>query len=433
MIDILERWNRWGTATLKGGIEREVTAQLSPFLQSPEVLALIGARRAGKTTVLFQIMDLLEAMGIPKEAMLHINLEEPALSPELSIELLEKIYRLYREEIYPEGRAYIFLDEIQNIPNWERWIRARNDTEDIKFFITGSSSQLMSREMSTVLTGRHISFQVAPLNFKEFLRFQNISLPSSQRSLASSAPLKKALSQFLKWGGFPEVVLAKDEERKRLLLKQYFDDILFKDIALRHAVRDTFALRNLAVYLLTQTGSLVSYQRIAKVFEVSLDLAHSYCQYLQEAFLVDWLPYYSQKAAERQRNPNKVYAIDLGLRNIVSLSASADEGHIIETAVYHALRQTDHDGIFYWKKENEVDFVIRQGVDITRVIQVTTDIEEQAHTLEREQKALVEIEQYFSEAEQSLIVGKMPKERDLKNKKIELISLLSFLLNKKRR
>lgn len=409
MIEILRHWNRWGDAELKGGIERDITPSLTPFLQTPEIIAFIGPRRAGKTTILFQIMDVLEKIGVPQEAMLHVNLEEPALSPELSIALLDDIYQNYREEIYPKGKAYIFLDEIQNIPSWERWVRARNESENIKFFITGSSSQLMSRELGTVLTGRHLSFRIFPLNFQEFLKFNSIALPNPQLKKTSASPtLQHALNHYLKWGGFPEVVLATDERRKELLLKQYFDDVLFKDVAMRHRIRDTFALRNLAVYLLTHSGSLVSFQRLAKIFEVSLDLAQSYCQHLQEAFLVDFLPFYSRKAAERQRNPHKIYAIDLGLRNIVQLSASTDEGHLLETAVYHQLLQQSHDGIFYWKGKYEIDFVVRQGLQIKSLIQVSTHLDS-VDVIKRELQALEEAGQFFPQAQKILIVKKIPK------------------------
>jgi predicted AAA+ superfamily ATPase len=408
MLDILTRWNRWGSARLSSGIVRDMTGQIMPFLQSPEIVTLIGPRRAGKTTVLFQIMDILEKAGIPQEAMLHVNLEEPALSPELGLELLDRIYNAYREEIYPQGKAYVFLDEIQNISHWERWIRARNETENIKFFITGSSSQLMSKELGTVLTGRHVSFHVFPLTFSEFLRFKSIPLPKKLTKTTSSPLLQNALTIYLRWGGFPEIALANDDRRKEVLLKQYFDDILFKDVAMRHSIRETFALRNIAVYLLTHTGSLVSFQRLSKIFEVSLDLARSYCQYLQEAFIVDLVPFYSNKAAERQRHPNKVYAIDLGLRNIVSLTQSLDKGHLMETAVYHALQQQVNDGIFYWKRQYEVDFLVRKGISIKNIVQVASDGNHD-NVAEREFRALEEAGEFFPKANQLIIFEKMPK------------------------
>ncbi len=132
MLEILTQWNRWGTAQLKSGYPRDITSDIAPFINTNEVIALIGLRRAGKTTVLYQIMDLLESKGIPVNSMLHMNFEEPAIAPRLNLEALDQIYRTYREEIFPIGKAYLFFDEIQNVPHWEKWVRARNESENIK-------------------------------------------------------------------------------------------------------------------------------------------------------------------------------------------------------------------------------------------------------------------------------------------------------------
>ncbi len=145
-----------------------------------EILALIGPRQAGKSTVLYQLMGQLLADGVTPAPILHINFEELELSPYLKLELLDKIYDLYRARIHPKGKAYIFLDEIQNVPQWERWVRARNDTENVKIFITGSSSALMSQELAAVLTGRNLTFRICPLSFREVLEIKN---PTAKRFL----------------------------------------------------------------------------------------------------------------------------------------------------------------------------------------------------------------------------------------------------------
>jgi len=392
---------------------------------------LVGPRRAGKTTVLFQVMDALKITGVKPEAMLHVNFEEPAFSPKLGIALLEEIYNSYRENIFPEGKAYLFLDEIQNIDQWEHWVRARNDTENIKIFITGSSSRLMSGELGTLLAGRHLSFKVFPLSFKEFLRFEGIALPNQILSVSEKPKIHHALNKYLKWGGFPEVVLAEEDYRRELLLRQYFDDILFKDVAMRHHIRDVASLRNLAVHLLTQTGSLISAQRIAKLFGVSLDLAKAYCSYLQEAFLIGFVPYYSQKVAERNRNPQKVYAVDLGLRQVASLAHSADRGHIIETAVYHVLMQKMNDGIFYWKQEQEIDFAVRKGNSIQTLVQVFNG---STHTLEEAPRELSAFEftmEKFLKAEKIIVASNDVYQSLYKNnKEIKIWPLWDYLIDR---
>ncbi len=428
MIEILSRWNRWGSADLSAVIARDITAELLPFLNSPEAVTLIGPRRAGKTTVMFQVMDILEQAGVKREAMLHVNLEEPAISPQLNPDLLDQIYNTYREEVFPQGKAYLFLDEIQNVPGWERWVRARNESENIKLFITGSSSQLMSRELATLLTGRHVSFKVFPLSFNEFLRFKAVKIPKIMKISAPPA-IQHALNAYLRWGGFPEVVLATDERRKELLLKQYFDDILFKDVAMRHPVRDVITLRNLGVHLLTQTGNLISLQRIAKIFGVSLDLAKAYCQYLQEAFVIDFVPFYSRKTAERVRHPQKVHVIDLGLRHAVSLSDSEDKGHIIETAVYQELLRRPNDGIFYWKRNTEMDLMVRRGNQIRSLLQIVYEGIDRLEIQQRELQVFNEAKEVFANAQKYIIVGKLPKTGFEIDLDVEMLPLWYFLLH----
>ncbi len=413
LLRILTRWNRWGTAELVSGVRRRMTGELAPFLDTPEVVALVGPRRAGKTTVLFQLMDDLEAAGVPTEAILHVNLEEQALMSVMTPELLERLYETFRVEVFPEGRAYLFLDEVQQAPGWERWVRSRNETEDVKIFVTGSSAKLMSPELATLLTGRHVSFRVPPLEFREYLDFLGIELPDNPHLAGTPPRIQHALHAYLRWGGFPEVALASDERRKEVLLKQYFDDALFKDVALRHRIRDLAVLRNLAVYLLGQTGSLVSAKRLARIFSVSSKLAQTYCGYLEEAFLVTFIPFYTLKTAERLRRPQKVYAVDSGLRNAVCLTGSPDRGKLMETAVHGALERTDHDGLFYWKDEYEVDFAVRRGLSIRSLIQVVSEGLENDKVRTRELRSLERARSVFPQAERFLVAGSIPEKSSI--------------------
>ena len=160
LLDSLMRWNLWGTWELQSGYKRAIVDEICQYMDTEESIALIGSRRAGKSTILYQIIARLLQKGIDPKAILHINFEEPGFSPYLNPKLLDQLYDLYRSKIYPKGKAYIFLDEIQNVPEWERWVRARNDTENIKIFITGSSSALLSGELATVLTGRNFRFDI---------------------------------------------------------------------------------------------------------------------------------------------------------------------------------------------------------------------------------------------------------------------------------
>lgn len=429
-VDILIRWNRWGTNPLDSGRLRQITPMIIPFLHSEDIVTLSGLRRVGKSTILYQLMDALTAEGIESKAMLHINFEEPALAPYLTLNLLDTLYDVYRATVYPQGKVYLFLDEIQNIPGWERWVRARNETEDIKIFITGSSSKLMSAELATLLTGRYVNFDVYPLNLAELLDFFAVKIPSKPWPFAAPAPVAHAINFYSTWGSLPKIVLADSDARKEKLLTQYFDDVLLKDIAMRHSIRDLQTLRALAVHLLTQSGSLTSFNRLGNLFNVSTVLASSYCHYIQEGFLIDLVPFFSLKASERQRNPHKVYATDLGIRNQVSLSLSPDIGKSLESLVFRALKQQHHDGIFYWKNHGEIDFILRRKNVITTLIQVMAEGLDDPKVIAREINALQEGLKVFPKATPIIVVGQSALPMTLPIvKPIQIVPLWQFLLN----
>lgn len=410
MIDILHKWNRWGTSALPSGIKRLITERIIPYIHTPEVIVLVGPRRSGKSTILYQLMDALEAEGISKQAMLHVNFEEPKLISSLNLNGLDDLYDSYREHVFPEGKAFLFLDEIQNVPQWERWIRARSQTEDVKIFITGSSAKLMSREIATLLTGRHLSFEVSPLNFAEYLTFKNIPLPRHRLPVTAPPIIRQALNDYQQWGGFPAVTLAETVEYKQNLLSTYFDDILYKDIVLRHSIRDSILLRNVAVHLLTQTGNLLSFQRIATIFQISTDTATHYCHCLQESFMTELLPFFSLKAAIRQRHPQKVYALDLGLRGVVSLAHSPDNGRLSESLIYQSLRRRFGDNLFYWKGKQEIDFVVREGNTIAQIWQVVADKLDDPEVAKREVGAIEEAKKNFPHAASFIVAKSLPKD-----------------------
>lgn len=426
LLESLSRRSPWGRALLPAGYRREISAKLIPYLHSKDIVALIGPRRAGKTTVLFQTMQSLEQGGVPAAALLHVNFEEPAFAPELGTDLLDQIYRLFRVEIWPQGRAYLFLDEIQLVPGWERWVRTRNETEEVKIFVTGSSATLMSRELATSLTGRHVTLDVHPLSFAELLAFRGIAIPERPKLAGTPPEIENALLSYLRWGGFPEIVLAEDEERKAMLLKQYFDDVLFKDIALRHQVRDVQMLRSLAVHLLTQTASLVSLKRLAGIFEVSLDLVRTYCSYLEESFLVSFAELYSLKTAERLRHPRKVHAVDTGLRNMVAMIGAPDRGRLAESVVFQSLARRPNDGLYYWQGDGEIDIAVRRGNQVHELIQVAYEMQD-PDTRRREFAALESARRAWPQARARLVVSRAAEIEDAPEG-LEIVPLWRLLL-----
>lgn len=368
--EILLSYNRfWSTGTIEAGIERDILNKCLSQLESKEVIVLKGVRRCGKSTLMAQVIGHLLARGINPTQILRVNLEEPLFSTEYSIELLEQIYRTYRERVNPAGKCWLFMDEVQNIAGWESWVRGRSETEEIKIFVTGSSSQMLSREIGTKLTGRHISFEVFPLSFAEFLRFNDLSVGTELDYLTKKATVRNLFMDYMKYGGFPEVVLKQTTEDKELLLKSYFEDLLYRDIVTRHEIRDVANLRNLAVYLLTNVAKLTSVNKLKNNFTISQDKTENYVSAIMESYLLFQLQKFSFSLKSSLRAGFKPYAIDTGLRNRVAFSFSEDAGRLAESAVYCHLKRK-HEEVYFHANGSETDFVVKEGMKVTRHIQV---------------------------------------------------------------
>ncbi|MEW6219751.1 MAG: ATP-binding protein [Thermodesulfobacteriota bacterium] len=370
LLEILASHNQfWTAGRIDAGVERAALARCLEQIETKEVVVLKGIRRCGKSTLLAQILAALLARGIAPRQLLRLNLEEPLLVTAASIELLERIYRTWRERVCPTGRGYIFLDEVQNIPGWEHWVRGRSETEDIKVFVTGSSAQLLSREIGTKLTGRHISFEIFPLSFAEHLRFHGIVVDGELDYCSRKAMIRHLFHTYLQYGGFPEVVLQETDAARQLLLKHYFDDILYRDIVSRHEIRDVSSLRHLAVFLLTNNAKLTSVNKLRSNFSISQDKTENYLSAILESYLLFRLQRFSWSLKTVQRAGFKTYAIDTGLRNRVAFSFSQDLGRLVENVVHNHLR-TCHEEIFFHSDGHETDFVVKEGLRLTSRIQV---------------------------------------------------------------
>lgn len=370
LYEILSSYNRyWSTGNIDAGIKRDILPVCLGQLNSKEVVVLKGVRRCGKSTLMAQIIKELLDQNVHPTAILRVNLEEPLFSSEYSVELLEQIYRTYRERLQPEGKCWLFMDEVQNVPGWESWVRGRSDTEDIKIFVTGSSSQMLSREIGTKLTGRNVSFEVFPLSFQEFLRFNDITVETEIDFVARKATVRKFFNDYLKYGGFPEVVLKESNDDKELLLKNYFEDLLYRDIVTRYEIRDVSNLRNLAVYLLTNVAKLTSITKLKNNFTISQDKTENYVSAIMESYLLFQLHMFSYSLKSSMRAGFKPYAIDTGLRNRIAFAFSEDMGWLVENVVYCHLKR-NHEEVYYHSNSTDTDFVVKEGLRITKRIQV---------------------------------------------------------------
>jgi predicted AAA+ superfamily ATPase len=287
--------------------------ELLPKLKLPNNFALIitGIRRCGKSTLLFQLLREKFSNAF------YLHFEDPRLAG-----FENDDFNRLSNEIVKRNPSVLFFDEIQLLENWELFVRHKLD-EGYKVVITGSNATLLSKELGTKLTGRHLSVELFPFSYTEFLGFRKLK------------DTEKSVLEYLRKGGFPEYL----KTENGFVLNQLLEDILYRDIAVRYAVRDVKSLKQLAVYLLSNIAKPVSASNLTKLFAIkSVSALLDYFGFLENAYIVQFLPMFSYSLKKQIRNPRKVYSIDLGLFTENSIVFSDENGRRIENAVYLHLR-----------------------------------------------------------------------------------------------
>lgn len=363
-----------------------------------KALAVIGMRRAGKTYFLWQCLRDRLAAGNPRETLLYFNFEDERLAGMQAVDLQhlpEAYYRLH-PEWRDQQRVTFFLDEVQNVPGWESFIRRLLDSEQIDLFISGSSARLLSREVATSMRGRALEVLVHPFSFRESLRHMGAEPDRAFAALpkASRSALDKALRDYLQQGGFPEAQGASERDRASLL-RSYVDVALLRDVVERHQVSNVTALRWLLRHLLSSPAAPFSVQKFhdalrSQGIPVAKDTVHAYLGHLEDAFLVRTVSLHTASERQRMVNPRKAYPVDPGLIGVFERSGRANLGQALETAVLIELeRRGAEAGYVRTAAGHEVDFYARLPDRSAWLLQVCADAGAPA-TFEREARALVE-------------------------------------------
>lgn len=386
--------NDWSGFSLPRYIRRDL--EISSDLMDEFIISITGPRRAGKTYVLFQMMDdLLKKQGIPWENIFYVDLEDDRLFPFQTTELDTLVARFQEiSKIDHDHPIFLFLDEIQNITRWPAWVRRIHDLRnDVRIIISGSSSKLLHTEIATNLRGRTFNYTIFPLSFREFLRFKGESeirsFPSQQRKVK----LKNLFNQYYTAGGFPQIAFNERslEERKQIL-QGYFEVMLLRDVIERHKVRNTYLLRMLAKMLVNSISREFSY---AKTHRTLKSMGHNvakhtiieYVQYLEDSYVFFQNGEYSSSLRQQMASIKKIYCIDVGLIDALSFRTEEDRGWHLENLVYVELMRRKKE-IFYHRNTSECDFVIQEGLSIVELIQVSADMTE-PDTRKREIKGLL--------------------------------------------
>lgn len=372
-----------------GLVPRDVQAEIARYLTQREIIILTGVRRCGKSSLMRLICkDLMEGGVAPPNNILYLNFEDERFLP-FTFQDFDLLYDAFLEMENPRGRLFLFLDEIQNIEGWEKWLNRLYEFEEVKIFVSGSNATMLSSEISTALTGRNRQIVIWPFSFKEFIRFRGCVM--DDRSLYQRRwrrEIKRLFQEYEELGGFPEVLKTGDAT----LLSQYYRDILYRDVIARNAIKNIREIKELTLYLSANPATVQSLKNIQNLIGVgSVNTVKNYLTALNDVYLFFFTDLFDYSIKRQIYNPSKVYAVDTALINSVSFRFSRNIGHLHENLVFLELKRSERE-IYYGRtrRGKEVDFLIKEGLYVKEAIQVSSSLSEEK-TRHRELEALVEM------------------------------------------
>jgi predicted AAA+ superfamily ATPase len=377
------------------GFKRDGLANLP--INTGHILIITGVRRCGKSTLLQQISKEL------REEFIFFNFEDPRIYG-FELEDFTKLDEIVGDEI-----RHYFFDEIQNVEKWELFIRHLHDREK-RIAITGSNASLLSKELGTRLTGRNVQIELFPFSYNEYLLFLNF-----ENNLAS-------FNSYIEDGGFPEYVKSKHKEQ----LQQLFKDIIYRDIIVRHGIRQAKTIIDIALFLIANVGKEYSLNGLKNTFGVgSANSVADYIHWLEDSYVLFSVPRFSWSLKSVSINPKKVYCIDTGFAQANSLSFSEDTGRLLENCVYLALRRK-YKEIYYFKDQGECDFIVKESQTIIHIIQVCAEIHSENKA--REVNGLLAALKFFSITEGLILTLNQDDVLRINEVKIRLLPVWKWLL-----
>ncbi len=355
MEKVIISQNRHWERPYTGLYKREAFATLVSHLETKHIQVLQGIRRSGKSS-LFKLLINHLSQQIDSREILYVNLDDPfftkyAQDPTGFYEIIQTAEKLTQHRV-----SYLFLDEVQAIAGWEKFVKSVYDSEVYtKIFVTGSNSSLLNSEYASLLTGRYVSQFVYPLSFREILQTQGIDSPLK---LNKELPrVLKLIDDMMSYGSFVEVFDAKQEFRREIL-SSYYDTILLKDALSSSGTRDIRGFKDLSYYSLTNATSLYSYASLATAVSISDRSAKDYLEALKQCYLFDELKLYAYSLKEQMKNKKKLYLSDNGFLSL-SFAFSNNYGKLFENLVYTELRKQGYD-LYFYNKDVECDFIAKK-------------------------------------------------------------------------
>ncbi|MDE3045883.1 MAG: ATP-binding protein [Verrucomicrobiota bacterium] len=391
--DLLTEQNpHWAGHVYDEGIEREQFKALLKYLPLPQIISVVGVRRAGKSTLLKQLINHLIAQEkVNPKNILFLNLEHPYFAQYCTeVKYLERAFEDFLKIALPQKeKIYCFLDEVQFFHQWPVFVKAHFEQKNVKFILTGSNSQLLSSDLLTLLSGRTLPVEVFPLSFKELAASQNIDTKTPLAIAQNKQRLRHLLDLYLSYGGFPEAALLANKETAFDILNAYSRTILYQDVAKRLQIKKPIDLEKLFYYLISNVTASFTYHNLSTLFDLADKTIKEYVLAFEEAFLLFEVDLFSFSVKKQIKNPHKGYSIDLGFVNSLAFKFSENIGKLLENAVFLELKRRGKTP-FYYKttKDSGVDFAIQQGKKI-ELIQVTKELSS-PETREREIGSLIQ-------------------------------------------
>ena len=377
ILEILNDWNYWNRDFPPTHPRESYGNKIDLWMKSDEVVVIKGVRRSGKSTLMINRIKHLKATGVDMKNVLFVNFEDPRFINHLDLSILEKIKSVYMEYLDPDAKPYLFLDEIQNVTLWEKWVNKEYELGLSHIVLSGSNSSLLSSEIASTMSGRYLSIDVYPLSFSEYIGFKGMTVTNKLDLVNLKIELQRAFEAYMKYGAFPKT-LEYTAEQTRELLVSYKDSILLKDIVARYKLKEFGTLEEIAAFLLSNTGIIQSITKIKNHFHISYDMARNYVEYLCRAYMLFEVPKFDYSLRKQSANDKKYYSIDLGLSNILRVPNLQHRGSNLETIVFLELQRRGYK-VYYYKTNNgwECDFLIEKEQKIEALIQVTLSLKEE--------------------------------------------------------
>ncbi len=432
--EVIAEFHKLGLPDIK---EREVRLPTD----TGKAITVIGLRRTGKTYLLYQTMqNILSDSGGPKELreMFYINFEDERLR-DMKAENLSEIVEIYRKYNPDSETMYLFLDEIQAVDGWESFVRRLLERRDVRIFITGSSSRLLSREIASSLRGRSLSYTLFPLSFREFLRFKGEDFSGREVLIEDErGRIKAYIEEYMEFGGFPEIVSGMERRDLKIrTLQEYLDLIVYRDLVERYGIEKTGVMKALIKVIVKNFGNRVSISRLNEMLSsggasISRRKIYEYFSYLEDTGFVIPIKKFSYSAIKSERSMSKLYVIDTGFPTIYGLE---DRGRRMENMVaMELLRRKSYrnpgEEIHYYLENSgkEVDFVISTGGKASELIQVSYSVED-PYTKKREVDALIRASEELKCENLTIITWDYEGNEESDGKKINYVPLWKWLLD----